>query len=266
MKGQLIKIPTSSNDGIIYGFDNKVYYFIVGDIQKNVVLTIGHDVEFEPYKKTPFYKPFHKTYVKITDSYEEKITKTIDDVLVTSESVPEQHNIVEIVKSYHIFAEAETCEQAMQALVKLAKETKANAILKTKLIIVFTSINSILIYRYEGIPARITPLVTDDNEVRNQKQNGLFEKNIQPQMQINPHYVRKISPNLQLKYLLRGIMLVFIMLFLPLAGQLISNYCHIVPPVVSVPISIFIFICAILIFIHINPTRCCAYFRSDKKK
>lgn len=250
MLGQLIAFPSKDKPGIIFGCDEKVYYFTDETSNSKVFLDIGIDVNFSKVENNSNLKNKNiKNLVKIESSDGKKLHETIDDVLVTSQSDPENIQVIETIKTLKAFSESNSKEQALKELVNLAKSSNANAILNVKLCILFNEKKESLLYRYSGALATI---IHADNST----------SNIKP-ITINHKLIHKNSPNEIRKFYLQLVMVIFILLFLPLWGQIILDYSRVIARSISIPIGVFIAISAFIIFINLDPRSNCHYFKNN---
>lgn len=253
MLGQIINLPTMDSDGVIYGFDNNVYYFTDEDSNKNTYLDIGVEIDFTPKNQDSNFisklKKLH-SYVKINSSSYKPLNIEDSQIFITNEKDPKDLNILESIKSYRIYGESISKEQALQEIVQAAKACGANAVIDVKLDITFNPVKSFLLYRYSGILA-LASRIEDES---------LATNIIPPKpIQINNQLLKKGSPNDTTKNKIRMLMIVFVLLFMPLWGQLLLDYRNHISPVISVPLGIFVLVSAFIIYINVNPHTNCGY-------
>jgi hypothetical protein len=250
MLGQIINLPTKNSDGVIYGFDNNVYYFTDEDSNKNTYLDIGVEIDFIQRESIKGNQKKFRTYVTINKSNGRHLNIEDCQIFITDEKNPKNLNVFESIKSYRIFGESISKEQALQELIQVAKSCNANAIIDVKLNIIFNSVKSFLLYQYSGTLAQAERIEKETTPC-----NAIPPKPIQ----INKKLIKKYSPNEYTKHALRLLMIIFILFFLPLWGQILMDYSNIIPRIITVPAGLFIFICSFLIYVNINPHINCGY-------
>ncbi|MGN1393058.1 MAG: hypothetical protein ACI4V7_03240 [Succinivibrionaceae bacterium] len=265
MNGQILELPYLNEDGIILGFNNKMYYFTSNDCAKNIYLNIGAEIDFEPLNPDNDHniiskKKFRK-YVQITKSNSKPLHKTINDIIITEDSNFKEYKIDECIKDFLVYGESTSKDEALNKLADLAQKVNANGVVDVRLSINYYATKSYCLYTYKGFLVKISKNV--DNSKINPA-NYLDNNNNDNQsskINIKKSFVIKQSPNLSKKNKIRFTLILFMLFFFPLWGQLIEKYSLIIPRSVIIPVGIFIFLFIIVSYININPHTSCAYIR-----
>lgn len=256
MLGQLLSLPLKDLPGQIIGNDNKIYYFTDNDCDKSIYLEIGIGIEFTPYKQIPD-SPYKKTkLVKITKSFDdEPLEDEIDKIYFSNTENPKNKTVIETIKSYYAYGEGGSKKEALTELAQLANICHANTILKLRLEINIGPSKQTRIFKYYGLLARTK--VASEEIINNSEK--------EPQIKIIPKMVRRTSPNVATKLKIQGGLLLFLLFFIPLWGQIFLKYHYFIPQGASAPIGIFICILIFILYININPFNPCYYLKVNKQ-
>ena len=104
-----------------------------------------------------------------------------------------------------------------------------------------------------------------DNTLESSSSPYHGEKTASRPMQIEKNLIHKSSPNACMQLRLQIFLLGFLLLFVPLCGQLILNYSHVVPRMVSFFFGLVTCIMTFVIYINLNPHKNCGYVRKLKQ-
>lgn len=291
MLGQVVQLPDDklNLEGMIFGSDLNIYFFTKFDHQGIFDLQIGAEVNFTPQNSSEHLSIIHKklfhNYCTIHTCRPIALNYISGHTFVTSERTPQNVNVYESIRNYEVCGESISRDQALEEMIQIARMCGANAILGVNLQLEFNPVKKFLLYRYCGTLAQVSAR-QEDTSTEEQQNNNILTKtktevnvqeksNIDKQLtandktanrpiQIDKNIIKNTSPNKALKLKLQLVLLVFILLFLPLCGQLILNYNHIIPRGVTMFFGIITCIMTFVIYINLNPHKNCGYIQKQK--